>query len=132
MKRWLLPLVVSMAAGAPAQKPTKDAPLPLPMRLTSDGHACAGYFKLTQSLLVWKSSFSTCRASWTGVKQGDGWVLTLGKDAAQSKGCTYKVVEIHHSEGMDPKLGIWSVAGYAKVNHSLHDLVLGCSWMQTD
>ena len=123
--------LLCLAMSCMAQKPQKDAPLPLPFHFESDGHACSGYFKLTQTAMVWKSSFSTCRATWTGQKQGDGWVITLGKDAAQNKGCTYKVIEIHHAADMDPKLGIWDVAGYTKSQHTSDDLVIDCSSMQT-
>ncbi len=133
MRQILISLfLVCLAVSSSAQKISKEAPLPLPFHFESDGHACSGYFKLTQTTMVWKSSFSTCRASWTGQKQGDGWVITLGRDAVQSKSCTYKVIEVHHRAGMDPKLGIWDVTGYTKANpHLPDDLVIDCPWMQT-
>lgn len=131
----LLALCGTFNASAPAQQKSKDkaAPLPLPFKLTGDGHACSGYFHLSHQQMVWKSSFSVCRASnWSSSNDNGTWLFTLKPMPAEEKSCSIRVVQMRKS---NPNVDAspWEITGYASIEQLRQhpeQPMLDCSSMQ--
>lgn len=92
----------------------KASPLPLPFRLTSDGHACSGYFRLTEHTMDWKYSSGHCRASsWTSSQEKDGtWLFFLKQTPAEQKSCPMAAVQMRPRPYFE---SFWDVALYESI-----------------
>ena len=95
-KRFILLLsTLGYALKCAKRKPRKDLPLPVPFRLTSDGHACSGYLDVKQTNLIWKSAFSVCASSsWTIVHEKDVWIFKFTPTSTE-KSCKIRAVRMH-------------------------------------
>jgi hypothetical protein len=117
------------------QQTGKDhaTPLPLPFQLTSDGHACSGYFRVSARRIVWKSSFATCGASgWRSSNDSGTWLFMLTQTPTERKHCSIRVVQMRKTNP-NVEMSPWEVTGYASVQQlRLHPErpVLSCSSMQ--
>ena len=110
----LLSAVGTCATGYGAQTPPKDVPLPVPFRLTSDGHACSGFLDVRKSSLVWKSAFSVCTSSaWTIEHGGDAWIFKLTPTAA-AKSCSIRAIRMHPVTPVE-RDSLWEVSGFNSV-----------------
>lgn len=125
MTRWilkssLLTILVSGCFGQSTSSP-KASPFPLPFRMTSDGRACSGYLHVTARSLVWKSSWSTFRASsWTATNKNGIWVFELKQTDLERKQHPLGVIEMHpHDPDNHEKYAVWEVAGYESMEKYL-------------
>lgn len=99
MSKTALTVALLFLSTCIAQPAKSDLPLPVPFRLTSDGHACSGYLHMKAKRLVWKSSFSMCAStSWSVQRQGDSWVSTL-PPGPESKPCRIQAVRMRPMTG---------------------------------
>ncbi len=108
MKRTLFVTLLFCTLAGGAQEQT---PLPVPFRLTADGHACSGHLTVKSKSVVWKSAFSTCTsASWAVQHQDDAWILTL-TPTPEAKACSIRIIRMHPMAPVKPD-SLWEVSGY--------------------
>ena len=116
MRSWIAVFLLAISVAASAQRQTvvkKASPIPLPFRLTSDGHACSGYLHVTEKIIVWKYAWGVCKGEdWTASEKNGVWQILLHQTPAEEKICLMTVIKMRRPYAEHGRHAPWEVLSY--------------------